>query len=143
MRQLSGIEVISSGSTSQGISNYADTNTGWRLMFAVYFLVTASGLTSLAILIIQRTGNYYYDRGSFGDLPTELRRRLFTIFDYWAKFLSIVSLLFFLGWIEWVIWPYPNAEGIRVVGQWGQLTTVVLVLLAALYNNRDRILLLI
>jgi hypothetical protein len=48
--------------------------------------------------------------------------------------LTGISFFFFVAWIEYTMWPYPYAERFVDIGQWGQLTSTLLVLAFAAYK---------
>ena len=55
------------------------------------------------------------------------------LIDVYAKALSPLTVLFFVGWIEWVTWTNdPTGETIRHLGQWGALVAASVVIIGAM-----------
>jgi hypothetical protein len=150
LRQRISTRVIFSTGTWPSTSNYSNVNVGWELMFTAIILIVASILIIIAISILKWRGLITY--GDWGSLefpdnstsqrpnsPTSQRRidlmeqRLKKL-DYGAKVLTGSAFFFFLAWIEYTMWPYPNAERFVDIGQWGQLTGTLLVLAFAAYK---------
>ncbi|KAH0541615.1 hypothetical protein FGG08_003905 [Glutinoglossum americanum] len=137
LRQWSNIKVISSSGTWPSTSNYSNVNAGWGLMFAAIILITASVSIMITIFILKRKNLIAY--GDYGilklrkGLDDKMKQRLRKL-DYSAKVLTGVSLLFFVAWIEYTMWPYPYSEKFTDIGQWGQLASTILVLAFAAYK---------
>ena len=142
LRQLSSIRVIFSTDTGPSTSNYSNVNAGWGLMFAAIILIVASISIIIAIFTLKRRRLITY--GDWGrliflgsaDEPTKQRltKQRLEKLDYGAKVLTGISFFFFVAWIEYTMWPYPYAERFVDIGQWGQLTSTLLVLAFAAYK---------
>ncbi|KAI9766248.1 MAG: hypothetical protein M1840_006662 [Geoglossum simile] len=130
LRQASNAKVISSSGTWPSTSNYSNVKAGWSLMLTAIILIGISMSIMIAIFILQKQGLLQY--GDRGRLMGEDRTPMWL--DYGAKGLTGASFFFFVAWIEYTLWPYPYTERFADVGQWGQLTTVILVLAVAAYK---------
>jgi hypothetical protein len=102
-------------------------------MFAVYFCIINSGLTSFVIFIVQCAHLGHYDGGTFATAYT--LPRWLQCLEYYAKAMSVASLCLFLAWIEYLIWPWPQDEAFSQIGQWGQLVAILLVIFSALASQ--------
>jgi hypothetical protein len=153
-RQDGDIRAIPSQGTWPSTSNYANTRAGWGLMITSIVLIAISFATVIILYTLERTGHLNYGRGGrvqHGNNqegnpeegnpqegnPEEdgLPRGLLWWLDYGAKGLAIASFFIFVAWIEYTLWPFPYTERFSDVGQWGQLVTVILVLVFAAYDN--------
>jgi hypothetical protein len=137
LRQWSSIKVIYSTAVGPSTSNYSNVNAGWGLMFTAIILIAASISIIVAIFTLKRRRLIAYEdwgRLVFLGSPDEPTRQRFKKLDYGAKVLTGISFFFFVAWIEYTMWPYPYAERFVDIGQWGQLTSTLLVLAFAAYK---------
>jgi WD40 repeat protein len=141
-RQDGDIRAIPSQGTWPSTNN-ANILAGWRLMFTSIVLIVIS-FTAIILHILERTGRLNYGRGGRvqhgnnqeGNPEADgLPRGSLWWLDYGTKGLAIASFFIFVAWIEFTLWPYPYTERFSDVGQWGQLVTVILVLVFAAYDN--------
>jgi hypothetical protein len=143
-RQDGDIRAIPSQGTWPSTSDYANTRAGWGLMITSIVLIAISFATVIILYTLERTGHLNYGRGGRvqhgnnqeGNPEADgLPRGLLWWLDYGAKGLAIASFFIFVAWIEYTLWPFPYTERFSDVGQWGQLVTVILVLVFAAYDN--------
>lgn len=101
--------------------NAMSNTTYYWLIFAVYFIVSSGGLSTLAIFIVKTNAEAWRLRSqSFGDLknrwrnsfspPHMLKNIGIALWATWLvavniypKVLSTISLVLFIGFIEWTI----------------------------------------
>lgn len=58
------------------------------------------------------------------------------LIDIYAKALSPFAVLFFIGWIEWVMWTSDfSGETFRHIGQWGAVVAALLVIIGAFLSS--------
>jgi hypothetical protein len=122
-------------------------------MLTSVVLIAISFASIVTVYALQRTGRLNYGRGgriqqhgniqdgnpqgkpNASGLP---RGSLWWWLDYGAKGLSIASFFIFVAWIEYTMWPFPYTEAFWDIGQWGQIVTIILVLVFAAYDNWDK-----
>jgi hypothetical protein len=122
------------------------------VMFAVYFVVLFTAFTTLTIFIIRRSARAWELRPqSFIALfhrwlaifqgPYASRKILGAVWATWlmgtvmyTKVFSSVSLVMFLGVMEWTASFDVQGEDYAHVGQWGPLVAGALVMLATMAN---------
>ena len=178
LRDPSEITVVSGTFGGTG-----DSDTGYKLLFALYFVVCSSGVSSLTLVALDITrrqtrklayGTYSPSveaatpstsyllklgrkvKAIHSVFPNDGRSRILRsrlphlgprilkylmvlgraylwIINLYARIISPLAVLFFVGWIEWYIWTSdPRGETFRHVGQWGALLAAAFVILAAI-----------
>jgi hypothetical protein len=106
-------------------------------MFAAIILIVASISIIIAIFVLKRRNLITYEdwgRLIFLRSLDEATKQRLKKLDYGAKVLTGISFFFFVAWIEYTMWPYPYAERVVEIGQWGQLISTLLVLAFAAYK---------
>jgi hypothetical protein len=149
-RQQDDIRAIPSKGTWPSTSNFNDAGAGWALIFTSMVLMAISFAVIVILYTLQRTGRLNYGRGGHvqhgnnqegnpqADDPRTSglpKGSLWWWLDYGAKGLAIASFSIFVAWIEYTLWPFPYTEIFSDVGQWGQLMTIILLLMFAAYDN--------
>ena len=139
LRDANEIMALSGNTGSVG-----DSQIGWSLFFAVYAVVSASGLSGLTVLAISVAG--WLPNGISSQcrewLTVPAKKRLLAVWhcyvyvvQFYVRILSPIALAFFVAWVEWYMWTEdPQGETFRHVGQWGSLVAASLVAAGAVIS---------
>ena len=129
---------------SGNTGSVGDSQIGWSLFFAVYAVVSASGLSGLTVLAISVAD--WLPKGISSHrrewLTIPAKKRLLAawhcyvyVVQFYVRILSPIPLAFFVAWIEWYMWTEdPQGETFRHVGQWGSLVAASLVAAGAVVS---------
>jgi hypothetical protein len=142
------VKVIPANGGWPNVSNYSNMVVPWVLMTVSMLFMMISFATIVAIYVLQpmgrrrgsnRTAAVLVRDDGEGDEPLENGHERWSIrwwFDTGARALALASFIF-VGWIESVIWPFPTAGKIWEVDHWGDVLTILLVVIFATYYSWD------